>query len=305
MAAKQPVTRPRAQRTARRAPGAGAAPGPLGAHVSTAGGTQNCGVRATAIGADAVQLFTKNANQWRERTVDAAEAAAFRAAIDAAGVRFTTAHDSYLINLASPDEALRARSLESFVAELERAAALGLDAVVSHPGNYIDDRASGLARNADAIAEALERVPGAPRLLIETTAGAGTVLGATFEELAAIRGRLPRSLQARVGVCADTCHLYVAGYDLVHDFNGVWARFGDTIGFDLLGCLHLNDAKGPLGSKRDRHELIGKGTLGKEPFRRIMTDARFRMIPKVLETPKGDDMITNDRKALRLLRTWV
>ena len=298
MAAKQAVTRRPARKQA-------TVIGPLGAHISAAGGSPSCGPRATAIGADAVQLFTKNASQWRERTVDAAEAAAFRAAMNAAGVRFTTAHDSYLINLASPDKALRAKSLAAFIAELGRCAALGLDALVSHPGNFIDDRASGLARNADAIAEALERAPGATRVLIETTAGAGTVLGATFGELAAIRARLPRALQARVGICADTCHLFAAGYDLVNDFDGVWARFDDLLGFDQLGCIHLNDSKAPLGSKRDRHEVIGKGTLGRQPFRRLMSDARFRAIPKILETPKGADGVSDDRRALRLLRGWA
>jgi deoxyribonuclease-4 len=276
--------------------------GPLGAHISSAGGSHRCGERARAIGADAVQLFTKNANQWRERDVTAGEAAAFREAMQTAGVRFTTSHDSYLINLASPDPALRARSLDSFVKELQRSEALGLDAVVSHPGNFIDDRASGLARNAGAIAEALAQAPGNVRLLLETTAGSGTALGATFEELAAIRKRVPARLRRRIGFCADTCHLYAAGYDLVNDFDGVWNRFDTIIGLELLGCLHLNDSKGKLGSRLDRHELIGKGALGTATFRNVMTDPRLRDVPKILETPKGDDMVTNDRKAIALLR---
>lgn len=277
-------------------------PGPLGAHVSAAGGSPLCGERARAIGADAVQLFTKNANQWRERDVGPAEAEAFREAMRTAGVRFTTSHDSYLINLASPDEALRARSLESFVKELARSEALGLDAVVSHPGNFIDDRASGVARNADAITEALSRAPGKVRLLLETTAGSGTALGATFEELAAIRARIPAPLRKRVAFCADTCHLYVAGYELVRDFDTVWSRFDDVLGLELLGCLHLNDSKGKLGSHLDRHELIGKGALGTATFRQVMTHPALRTVPKILETPKGEDMATNDRKAIVLLR---
>jgi deoxyribonuclease-4 len=273
--------------------------------VSSGGGCANCGPRATDIGADAIQLFTKNANQWRERTVDAAEAAAFRSATAAAHVRFTASHDSYLINLASPDAVLRARSLASFVAELQRCEALGLDALVSHPGNYISDHANGLARNADAIVEALERVPGGVRLLIEGTAGAGTMLGSSFEELAALRRMLPGALQQRVGVCLDTCHLFVSGYDLVANYDGVWKHFDDVVGYETLGCIHLNDSKGALGSKLDRHALIGEGALGPEPFRRIMTDPSLRAIPKLIETPKGDDLVTNDRRALALLRSFA
>lgn len=276
--------------------------GPVGAHVSVAGGSPTCGPRATLIGADAIQIFTKNTNQWRERTVEKEEVKAFRAAIKACNARFVTSHDSYLINLASPDPALRGRSFESFVMELERCTTLRLDALVSHPGNYMDDRAAGLARNADAIAAALERVPGKVRLLIEGTAGAGTALGGTFEELAAIRALIPPRLRKRVGVCLDTCHLYVAGYDLVNDFDGVWKQFGDTLGFKLLGCMHLNDTKSKLGSHLDRHEVIGKGNLGVDVFRRIMNDARFRSVPMIIETPKGDDEISNDRRTIRLLR---
>lgn len=270
--------------------------------MSVAGGTPTCGPRATAIGADVIQIFTKNANQWRERVVEKDEAKSFRAAIKACGVEFVAAHDSYLINLASPDPTLRGRSFESFVMELERCTALRIDALVSHPGNYMDDRAAGIARNADAIAAALERVPGKVRLLIEGTAGAGTSLGGTFEELAGIRDRIPATLRRRVGVCLDTCHLYVAGYDLVNDFAGVWKRFEKVLGFKLLGCLHLNDTNSRLGSHLDRHEEIGKGNLGAEVFGRIMTDARFRAVPKIIETPKGKDEVANDRRALRLLR---
>jgi deoxyribonuclease IV len=156
----------------------------LGAHVSTAGGTAAAPPRARAIGATAIQLFTKQANRWAERDCEGAECEAFACALAGTAVRATSAHDSYLINLASPDPELRARSIESFVAELRRSTALKLDYVVSHPGNYMDDRASGLARNADGITAALDRTPDGTMLLLETTAGQGTVLGATFEELA-------------------------------------------------------------------------------------------------------------------------
>jgi deoxyribonuclease-4 len=261
--------------------------------------------RGVDIGATSIQLFTKQANQWKERLFDDAEVAAFRAALAATPVAFTNAHDSYLINLASPNPELRARSIESFECEMRRSNALGLDAVVSHPGNFMDDRTSGIARNADAITEVLERVAGPTRLLMELTAGQGTVIGSTFEEMAALLALLPTALQSRVGVCLDTAHVFAAGYDLVNDFDGVLARFGDVLGFHRLGLLHLNDSKAPLGSKKDRHELIGSGFIGDAPFRRIMTDPRLSAIPKSLETPKGDDMISNDRAMLRKLRAFA
>lgn len=277
---------------------------PLGAHISAAGGTPLTPARADEIGGTAMQLFTKQANRWIEREVTPEEAAAFKAAIASSGVRFTNAHDSYLINLASPDPALREKSIASFSAELRRCHALGLDALVSHPGNYMDERASGVARNADAIIESLEATPGPTKLLMELTAGQGTVIGATFEEMAALIARIPSKLRKRVGVCLDTAHVFAAGYDLRGDYDGVLAKFEDTVGLDRLGLLHLNDSQAPLGSKKDRHALIGEGHLGDEPFRRIMTDPRLATIPKVLETPKGDDMVTNDRRMLEKLRAF-
>lgn len=249
-----------------------------------------------------MQVFTKQPNRWAEHEIAPADAAAFKAALAASGVRFTNAHDSYLINLASPDPVLRARSIESFRAELRRCHSLGLDACVSHPGNFIDDRASGIQRNADGIAEALEQEHGRTRLLMELTAGQGTVIGSTFEEMALLLSLIPAQLRTRVGVCLDTAHVFAAGYDLIGDYDGVMARFDDVVGLERLGLLHLNDSKAPLASKKDRHELIGVGMIGAEPFRRIMTDPRLASVPKVLETPKGDDMVTNDRQMLALLR---
>jgi deoxyribonuclease-4 len=278
---------------------------PLGAHVSTSGGVVTAPQRGVDIGATAIQLFTKQASQWRERLPSDAEVKAFRTALAATPITFTNAHDSYLINLASPNAALRAKSIASFEFEMRRSNALGLDAVVSHPGNFMDDRASGLARNANAIVEVLERVAGPTRLLMELTAGQGTVIGSTFEEMAALLALIPAALQPRLGVCLDTAHVYAAGYDLANDFDGVMTRFADVIGLHRLGLLHLNDSKAPLGSKKDRHELIGLGAIGEGAFRRIMTDQRFAGVPKVIEMPKGDDMITNDRRMLRRLRAFA
>ena len=277
----------------------------LGAHVSIAGGTHEAPPRARAISATAMQVFSKMANRWAERECLDDECLRFRTALGETDVRATMAHDSYLINLASPDPVLRARSLESFIAELRRCNALGIGALVSHPGNYMDDRESGIARNADAIAEALERVPGDVVLCLETTAGSGTSLGATFEELAAIIARVGERVRPRVSVCVDTCHVYSAGYDLVSDYDGVWARFEDSFGFAAPRAIHLNDSKTPFASRRDRHELIGEGSLGELPFRRIMNDPRLADVPKVIETPKLDDAEATDRRMLERLRGYL
>jgi len=278
---------------------------PLGAHVSVAGGTPEAALRVLEIGASAAQIFTKQANRWAEREVDTAEAHAFREAFARTPSRWICAHDSYLINLASPDPELRARSIESFRAELRRCHALGLDALVSHPGNFMDERSSGLSRNVDGIVQALELEPGPTRLLMELTAGQGTVLGGTFDEMAELLSRIPSSLASRVGVCLDTAHIWPAGYDLVNDYDGVWSRFGDTIGFETLGCLHLNDSKAALGSHLDRHELIGEGTIGADAFRRIMTDERLAHVPRIIETPKGDLPAAADARMLSLLRSFA
>jgi deoxyribonuclease-4 len=198
---------------------------------------------------------------------------------------------------------LRRRSIESFVAELQRCEALRLNILVSHPGNHMGDLESGLHRNADAITEALERVPGTYVLALEATAGSGTSLGARFEELARIIEHVPEPHRQRMGVCTDTCHLYAAGYDLVKDFDGVWARFDDVVGRERLRAIHLNDSKTAFNSRRDRHELIGEGTLGPKPFRRIVSEERFAHVPKVIETPKLVETKT-DRRMLTRLRAY-
>jgi len=261
--------------------------------------------RAEAIGATAIQIFTKVASQWREPAIDDEERARFRTERAASRIVHANAHDSYLINLASPDPVLWSRSLISFTCELKRCEALGLDALVSHPGNFMDDRSEGLARNAAAIGLALGAVPGRTRLLLELTAGTGTALGSSFEELATLRSLIPANEHHRVGVCIDTCHAFAAGYDIVNDYEGVWEQFERHLGLGLLGMMHLNDSKMPMGSRRDRHELIGKGCIGEKTFRRLMTDPRFTGIPKVIETPKLDDATRTDRRMLNLLRKFA
>ncbi len=265
---------------------------------------QNAPARGRAIGATAIQVFTKTPNQWREVTISPETARQFRAELVHHGIRAVTAHDSYLINLASPDPVLRRRSEASFTAELRRCELLGIPWIVSHPGNYLDDRERGLRRNAESYARCLASVPGRVRVAIEGTAGCGTQLGSTFEELRDIAALMPDAARGRVRFCLDTCHLHVAGYDLVNDFDGVWRHFDEVIGFANLAVMHLNDAKAERGSRLDRHQLIGEGRIGPEPFRRIMTDPRFEGVIRLLETPKGDDLVTNDRRMLRRLRAW-
>lgn len=276
----------------------------LGAHISIAGGTKEAPPRAKTIGATAMQIFTKMANRWAERACEDEECAAFRVAIAETDVAEMCAHDSYLINLASPDEVLRARSIDSFVAELRRCEALGLNYLVSHPGNHMGDRESGIARNAEAIGMALETVRGKTLVLMETTAGSGTAIGASFEEMAELIELVPAKYRKRVGVCIDTAHIFAAGYDITTDYDGVIRRFDDVVGIDRLRMMHLNDSKAPLASRRDRHELIGEGAIGEGAFRKIMNDARLSRIAKVIETPKIEADVT-DRLMLERLRGYI
>jgi deoxyribonuclease IV len=277
----------------------------LGAHVSVQGGMATAPVRGRKIGATALQVFTKTPSQWREPILPIDAQTAFRREFERSGIARIVSHDSYLINLASPDPVLRTRSEASFRAELERCDALGIPHVVSHPGNYLDSREAGLRRNAAAYTRCLLAVPGSVTVLLETTAGTGTSLGSRFEELAELRAAIGDEVRHRVGFCADTCHLYSAGYDLVGDYDAIWQQWDSIIGLEHLHCLHLNDSKTPFGSRRDRHELIAEGSLGAEPFRRIMRDPRFAGVMKILETPKGDDDFTQDRRMLRLLRAYA
>lgn len=276
----------------------------LGAHVSVAGGMDRAPKRAGEIGASVFQIFTKQPNRWAEPTLAKDGVARFRAECARLGTTFTVSHDSYLINLASPDPALWRRSADCFRREVLRAELLGLDAVVTHPGNAIDgDLPGGIERNAVAISEALAAATGAARVLLELTAGAGTSVGGSFEHLAAIIDGVAEPHRSRVGVCFDTCHAWVAGYDLAGDLDGVWMNADDTFGLHRVELFHMNDARTPFGSRLDRHANIGEGTIGLEPFRRLMKSAPFRRVPKILETPKGDDGIAADRGNLRLLRS--
>lgn len=277
----------------------------VGAHVSTAGGIAHAPARASALNSVVLQLFTKQPQRWAEPVLTADNAVAFKQQRAQHAIGVAGAHDSYLINLASPDPALYERSYQCFRGELERNTMLGLDFLVTHPGNATaGDAASGLARNAAAIERALTEVPGAVRVLLETTAGCGSVLGASFAQLAQLIDRIALPHRERVGVCFDTCHVWVAGYDLVGNYDGVFQELDDVVGLDRLGLFHCNDSVAARGSQRDRHAHIGEGALGAQVFRRLMLDGRFTRIPKLIETPKGLDALRADRRNLGRLRRY-
>jgi deoxyribonuclease IV len=263
----------------------------FGAHLSVAGGLHKAAEAARGLGMDTVQVFTSNPNAWAAKTLDPAAVATFRKAVADHGIRFPTSHDSYLINLAAPDDALWRKSIDAFAAELDRSEELGLSYVVTHPGAHVGTGVeAGVARVVAALDTILERSAGYQvRVLLETTAGQGTTLGAAFEELAAMLDRVKRP--ERLGVCLDTCHVFAAGYPLGTDagYADTFDRFDRLIGLERLCLFHLNDSLKPLGSRVDRHAGIGLGEMGPEPFRRLVRDPRFADRPMVLETPKEDD----------------
>lgn len=279
----------------------------LGAHKSIAGGYHNALLAAQELGCQCVQLFTKNNNQWAGKPISDQEAAVFRKLLRAAKLKLPMAHDSYLINLASPDAFLYRRSVDAFVEEVERAEKLGLTYLVTHPGTPTDgDEAAGLQRVAQALDEVHNRCPDhRVMVLLETTAGQGQSIGHRFEHLAAILERVKHP--ERVGVCLDTCHVFAAGYPLApeKEYQATFKQFARLIGLKKLRAFHLNDSAKPQGSRVDRHANIGRGCLGLEPFRLLLNDRRFRRHPMVLETPKegpnGEDLDVMNLKTLRRL----
>ena len=272
--------------------------------MSTAGGLANAVARALQVRSRVVQLFTRNCNQWKAKPLADPEVGAFREAWEKSGLVSAAAHDSYLINLASPDAMLRERSIEALAEELRRCETLGIPYLVAHPGAHVGAGVrDGCDRVAESLNEALHRAH-APSvmLLLETVAGQGTTLGRRFEELHRIRDGV--EARGRVGVCLDTCHVHSAGYDLVSErgWEETFTEFDAILGLDSLRWIHLNDSKNERGSGVDRHEHIGRGRLGTEPFARILRDARLHAVPKTLETPKGRDGVVMDRRNLALLR---
>ena len=276
--------------------------------MSIAGGYYKAVNAAAKYGMDCVQLFTKNNNQWKAKPLADDDIRLFREAIDEHGITSPCAHDSYLINVASPDAALWEKSLAALVVELERAEALGLIGVVMHPGSYTkSSEAEGLDKVVEAINIAVERTPGfAVQMWLETTAGQGTNLGNRFEHLAYLLERVEQP--ERFGICVDSCHIFAAGYPLhsKKEYQATFQEFDDVIGIDWIRAFHLNDSKRELGSRVDRHEHIGKGELGIEPFRHLVNDPRFAKLPMYMETPKGtEDGVDFDEENLAKLRGLV
>jgi deoxyribonuclease IV len=273
----------------------------FGSHMSIAGGYHLALEAAAGLQCDTVQLFTKSSNQWRAKELTEDDIRTFRQTLRRTGLRFPMAHDSYLINLASPDEELYRRSLEAFLVEMQRAEALGLKYLIMHPGAHMGSgEETGLQRVAKAFDEVHERCPGFKvRILVETTAGQGTCLGHRFEHLARILELVkePR----RVGVCLDSCHVFAAGYALAPEdkYQETMREFDRIVGLKKIRAFHVNDSLKPLGSRVDRHAHLGKGHLGLEPFRLLVNDPRFRDHPMILETAKENDM---DRENLAILR---
>ncbi|PYQ68514.1 MAG: deoxyribonuclease IV [Acidobacteria bacterium] len=276
---------------------------PLGAHQSIAGGTPRAVERGVEVGCRVIQIFVKNSNRWVGRPIDRPEARAFRSAARGAGLARVVAHTSYLINLASPVAELRRRSIEALAEEIDRCRRLGIPDLVLHPGAHCGEgESAGVARIAASLDEVFDRTAAAPiRILLETAAGQGSCVGHRFEHLRDILGavRTPR----RVAACFDTCHVHAAGYDIVsaRGYARTIADFDRTVGLGRLAAIHVNDSKKPRGSRVDRHEHIGRGTIGRRGFRNLMTDPLLAAIPKFLETPK-DDTLDLDRKNLATLR---
>jgi len=279
----------------------------FGAHMSIAGGYYKAVEAAAALGMETVQLFTKNNSQWRAKPLTDEDVQLFRQAIADTGIQKPCAHDSYLINLASPNDELWQKSLDAFVVELERAEALGLDGVVMHPGSYVDSsEEEGLARIVTALDEACARTRGfRTQVWLEATAGQGTNLGHRFEHLAHILSNVQDG--DRYGVCIDSCHIFAAGYPLDPQaaYDATMEEMDDVIGLDRIRAWHLNDSKREQGSRVDRHDHIGEGHLGLEPFRRVLNDPRFSDLPMYLETKKeqrdGREMDAVNLEQLRRL----
>lgn len=275
----------------------------FGAHMSISGGHALAIDRALACDMSALQIFTKNQRQWKASPIDPEAAELFRERYKESGLKQVVAHDSYLINVGSPDPELWEKSRAALQDELVRCDQLGVPYLVAHPGAHMNEGVdAGVARIAEAINRVhLELPDGEAMVLLETTAGAGTVIGRTFEELAMIIDQVDD--KDRMGVCFDTCHVFAAGYELrdPRGYADTWDRFEILIGRSRLGLIHLNDSRGSRGSRLDRHAHIGEGEIGLDGFALLVRDPRLETVPGILETPKGRDL-EEDVRNLAVLR---
>jgi len=275
----------------------------LGAHESIAGGLYKAFERGVSAGCESLQIWVKNSRQWEAPPLTGEEIRVFQEAREAANIYPVVAHAAYLINLASPKEGLRRRSIEALTLELERCEQLDVPYLVLHPGSHTG---AGEAVGLSHIAASLGEVHAATsdyhaQILLETSAGQGSSLGYRFEQLAYLLTHAPEG--ERLGVCLDTCHVFAAGYELCTrvGYTATLTAFDELIGLDRLKVLHLNDSRHPLGSRKDRHAHIGKGALGLEAFRNLLNDPRLAALPGILETPKSADL-HEDRENLAALR---
>lgn len=278
----------------------------LGAHMGISGGVHKAIERGESIGCTAIQIFLKNNNRWVSKPYTAEEIASFPRLLAESHIGAVFAHDCYLVNLGSNKDDIFLKSVACMVDDLERCDQIGVPFVVMHPGSHLGEGEDwGLQRVIEGVNEVFARKPSSKAgIAFETTAGQGTNLGSKFEHLAILLAGVKPS--ARAGVCMDTCHMFSAGYELRDPagYDATMRHFDEVVGLKHLWAIHLNDSKKPFGSRVDRHEHIGKGSLGLEPFRNLLNDPRMRRVPMTLETPKGDDM-AEDLENLAILRGLV
>ena len=278
--------------------------GLLGCHVSIAGGVQNAPIRGHELGCEAIQIFTRNPNQWKAKALTEEQIQGFKAGIKTYNIQAAMTHSIYLINLASYDRSIRKRSERAFLKEMDRSEELGIPFLVFHPGSFREStEKKGIRRLASSLQRLLnQRLEQSLVLLIENTSGAGSLLGSSFEQIAEIRDRI--GMPNRVKVCFDTSHAFAAGYDLSspEGFEEVMDQFDAIIGLEQLQAFHINDSLTQLGSHVDRHENIGYGQIGTATFERLVNDRRFQLHPMTLETPGGDEWFQKNLQLLFKLR---
>ncbi len=275
----------------------------LGAHESVAGGLHRAIERGELAGCESLQLWTRNARRWYSPPLDVDQIEQFRTALAETDIYPVAAHAAYLINIASPDPDLFRRSVQCLIEETQRCELLGIPYIILHPGAHTGSgMEAGLARAAAGLSDMAAALPGCrTRILLETTAGQGSALGATFEELALIIEQISADLQP--GICLDTCHTFSAGYELrtAEGYARTMEEFDRWLGREVLKVIHLNDSRFPRGSRRDRHQHIGEGHLGLDGFAHLLADRQLDGLPGILETPKSDDL-HEDRENLARLR---
>ncbi len=276
----------------------------LGAHVSISGGVYNAIANGEKIGAAAIQIFSKNQTRWVAKPLSDEDAEKFKTAWQNSTIKEVVIHDSYLINLGSPKEETLQKSRVTFLDEIARAEKLGIGYLVFHPGSHLNSgEETGLQKIAESLNLIINQTPDYKvRLLLEVTAGQGTNLGYRFEQLSSIIEQVEN--KKRMGICLDTAHIFAAGYDIrtTETYQNTMAQFDSVLGLDNLFCIHLNDSKKELGSRVDRHNNIGGGFIGIEPFRMIVNDPRLVKVPKILETPGGEEEFM---KNLALLKSFL